>query len=48
MIVISDTSAITNWAAIQQLHLLPQLYDRVIIFEAVALYDRILEMVDEV
>ncbi|GAP97090.1 DUF3368 domain-containing protein [Leptolyngbya sp. NIES-2104] len=35
MIVISDTSAITNLAAIQHLHLLPQLYDRVIIPEAV-------------
>ncbi|MBE9128368.1 MULTISPECIES: DUF3368 domain-containing protein [unclassified Coleofasciculus] len=35
MIVISDTSAITNLAAIQHLQLLPQLYDRVIIPEAV-------------
>jgi hypothetical protein len=35
VIVISDTSAITNLAAIHQLHLLPQLYERVIIPEAV-------------
>lgn len=35
MIVISDTSALTNLAAIQHLHLLPQLYDRVTIPEAV-------------
>jgi uncharacterized protein len=35
VIVISDTSAITNLAAIQQLHLLSQLYERVIIPEAV-------------
>lgn len=35
MIVISDTSALTNFAAIQHLHLLPQLYDRVTIPEAV-------------
>lgn len=35
MIVISDTSAITNLAAIQHLQLLPQLYERVIIPEAV-------------
>lgn len=35
MIVISDTSAITNLAAIQHLHLLPQLYARVTIPEAV-------------
>ena len=35
MIVISDTSAITNLAAIQHLQLLPQLYDRVTIPEAV-------------
>lgn len=35
MIVISDTSPITNLAAIQQLHLLAQLYNRVIIPEAV-------------
>lgn len=35
MIVISDTSALTNLAAIAHLHLLPQLYDRVIIPEAV-------------
>lgn len=35
MIVISDTSAITNLAAIGHLHLLPQLYNQVIIPEAV-------------
>lgn len=35
MIVISDTSAITNLAAIQHLHLLFQLYKQVIIPEAV-------------
>lgn len=35
MIVISDTSAITNLAAIQYLQLLPQLYNQVIIPEAV-------------
>lgn len=35
MIVISDTSAITNLAAIQHLNLLPQLYNQVIIPEAV-------------
>ncbi|WP_315789779.1 hypothetical protein [Fischerella sp. JS2] len=35
MIVISDTSALTNLAAIQHLHLLPQLYKQVIIPEAV-------------
>ncbi len=35
MIVISDTSVITNLAAIQQLDLLPQLYDRVLIPTAV-------------
>jgi uncharacterized protein len=35
VIVISDTSAITNLAAIHQLHLLSQLYERVIIPEAV-------------
>ena len=35
MIVISDTSAITNLAAIQHLQLLPQLYNQVIIPEAV-------------
>ena len=35
MIVISDTSAITNLAAIQHLHLLPQLYSQVTIPEAV-------------
>ncbi|KJH72586.1 DUF3368 domain-containing protein [Aliterella atlantica] len=35
MIVISDTSAITNLAAIQHLHLLSQLYKQVIIPEAV-------------
>ncbi|MEM1280880.1 MAG: DUF3368 domain-containing protein [Cyanobacteria bacterium P01_D01_bin.115] len=35
MIVISDTSAITNLAAIQHLQLLPQLYHRVIIPPAV-------------
>jgi uncharacterized protein len=35
VIVISDTSAITNLAAIQQLHLLPQLYDQVTIPRAV-------------
>ncbi|MCF4969607.1 DUF3368 domain-containing protein [Nostoc sp. CMAA1605] len=35
MIVISDTSAITNLAAIDQLRLLPLLYEQVIIPEAV-------------
>lgn len=35
MIVISDTSIITNLAAIQHLQLLPQLYNQVIIPEAV-------------
>lgn len=35
MIVISDTSAITNLAAVQHLQLLPQLYTQVIIPEAV-------------
>jgi len=35
VIVISDTSAITNLAAIQHLQLLPQLYTQVIIPEAV-------------
>lgn len=35
MIVISDTSAITNLAAIQHLQLLPQLYNQVTIPEAV-------------
>lgn len=35
MIVISDTSALTNLAAIQHLHLLPQLYNQVTIPEAV-------------
>jgi uncharacterized protein len=35
VIVISDTSAITNLAAIQHLQLLPQLYDQVTIPEAV-------------
>jgi uncharacterized protein len=35
VIVISDTSAITNLAAIHQLHLLPQLYGQVTIPEAV-------------
>lgn len=35
MIVVSDTSAITNLAAINQLRLLPLLYQRVIIPEAV-------------
>ena len=35
MIIISDTSIITNLAAIQYLQLLPQLYDRVTIPEAV-------------
>ena len=35
MIVISDTSVITNLAAIQQLQILPQLYNQVIIPEAV-------------
>lgn len=35
MIIISDTSVITNLAAIEQLHLLPQLYHEVIIPEAV-------------
>ena len=35
MIVISDTSAITNLAAIQHLQLLSQLYNQVIIPEAV-------------
>jgi hypothetical protein len=35
VIVISDTSAITNLAAIQHLHLLPQLYSQVTLPEAV-------------
>lgn len=35
MIVISDTSVITNLAAIQQLRLLPQLYNQVILPQAV-------------
>lgn len=35
MIVISDTSVITNLAAIQHLHLLPQLYSQVTVPEAV-------------
>jgi predicted nucleic acid-binding protein len=35
VIIISDTSVITNLAAIEQLHLLPQLYNQVIIPEAV-------------
>lgn len=35
MIVISDTSAITNLAAIQHLHLLPHLYSQVTVPEAV-------------
>jgi uncharacterized protein len=35
VIVISDTSAITNLAAIQHLQLLPQLYNQIIIPEAV-------------
>lgn len=35
MIVVSDTSAITNLAAIQHLQLLPQLYEQVIVPEAV-------------
>lgn len=35
MIVISDTSAITNLAAIDRLQLLPQLYNQVKIPEAV-------------
>lgn len=35
MIVVSDTSAINNLAAIEQLHLLHQLYGTVIIPEAV-------------
>jgi uncharacterized protein len=35
VIVVSDTSAITNLAAIQYLHLLPQLYNQVIIPNAV-------------
>ncbi|MGJ5676233.1 MAG: hypothetical protein ACR9NN_21945 [Nostochopsis sp.] len=35
MIIISDTSAITNLAAIDHLHLLPKLYDQVKIPEAV-------------
>ena len=35
MIVISDTSAITNLAAIHHLQLLPQLYNQVTIPEAV-------------
>ena len=35
MIVISDTSVITNLAAIQHLYLLPQLYNQIIIPEAV-------------
>ncbi|MDJ1168843.1 hypothetical protein PMG71_05340 [Roseofilum sp. BLCC_M154] len=35
MIVVSDTSVITNLAAIAHLHLLPQLYSPIIIPEAV-------------
>ncbi|MDB9515438.1 DUF3368 domain-containing protein [Roseofilum reptotaenium CS-1145] len=35
MIIISDTSVITSLAAISHLHLLPELYDRLIIPEAV-------------
>ena len=35
MIIISDTSVITNLAAISKLHLLPELYDRLIIPKAV-------------
>jgi hypothetical protein len=35
VIVVSDTSAITNLAAIQHLQLLPQLYNQVIVPEAV-------------
>lgn len=35
MIVVSDTSPINNLAAIKQLHLLHQLYETVIIPEAV-------------
>jgi uncharacterized protein len=35
MIIISDTSVVTNLTAVQQLELLPQLYDRVILPEAV-------------
>lgn len=35
MIVVSDTSAITNLAAINQLELLPILYQQVLIPEAV-------------
>jgi len=35
VIVVSDTSAITNLAAIQHLQLLPQLYEQVIVPEAV-------------
>jgi hypothetical protein len=35
LIVVSDTSAITNLAAIEHLHLLPQLYTQVIIPNAV-------------
>jgi predicted nucleic acid-binding protein len=35
VIIISDTSAIANLAAIHHLQLLPQLYNRVIIPEAV-------------
>jgi len=35
LIVISDTSAITNLAAIQQLNLLPKLYQKIIIPDAV-------------
>lgn len=35
MIVISDTSTITNLAAIEHLSLLPQLYNQVVIPDAV-------------
>ncbi|MBP0030263.1 hypothetical protein [Roseofilum sp. Guam] len=35
MIIISDTSVLTSLAAISHLHLLPELYDRLIIPEAV-------------
>lgn len=35
MIIISDTSAITNLAAIDRLQILPQLYNQVTIPEAV-------------
>lgn len=54
MIVVSDTSPINNLAAINQLHLLQQLYEIVFIPEAVyrelvdaPLYSSVLQIVDE-